>query len=112
MPWSCCLTLRWCNDGACRLSRAPSGSSSRAAAACRPLVLLLPLLLTRVTAGAGMSLEDSQMVVESMAQTGVEPTYCMGDDIPLPVLSDKPHILYNYFKQRFAQVGARHRASG
>jgi glutamate synthase (ferredoxin) len=28
----------------------------------------------------------------------------MGDDIPLPVLSDKPHPLYNYFKQRFAQV--------
>jgi hypothetical protein len=51
-----------------------------------------------------MGLEDAQMVVEAMAQTGVEPTYCMGDDIPLPVLSDKPHILYNYFKQRFAQV--------
>lgn len=37
--------------------------------------------------------------------SGVEPTYCMGDDIPLAVLSDKPHMLYNYFKQRFAQVG-------
>lgn len=35
---------------------------------------------------------------------GVEPTYCMGDDIPLAVLSDKPHMLYDYFKQRFAQV--------
>ena len=28
----------------------------------------------------------------------------MGDDIPLAVLSSKPHILYDYFKQRFAQV--------
>ena len=28
----------------------------------------------------------------------------MGDDIPLAVLSDKSHVLYNYFKQRFAQV--------
>ena len=28
----------------------------------------------------------------------------MGDDIPLAVLSDKPHLLYDYFKQRFAQV--------
>jgi glutamate synthase (ferredoxin) len=28
----------------------------------------------------------------------------MGDDIPLAVLSDKPHMLYDYFKQRFAQV--------
>ncbi len=53
---------------------------------------------------AGMGAEDAQMVVESQAQTGVEPTYCMGDDIPLAVLSDKPHMLYNYFKQRFAQV--------
>lgn len=44
------------------------------------------------------------MVVEAMAQTGTEATYCMGDDIPLAVLSDKPHPLYNYFKQRFAQV--------
>ncbi len=53
---------------------------------------------------AGFGQEDSQMIVEGMAQMGSEPTYCMGDDIPLPVLSDRPHILYNYFKQRFAQV--------
>jgi len=58
----------------------------------------------RWQAATGMGLEDAQMVVESQAETGVEPTYCMGDDIPLPVLSDKPHVLYNYFKQRFAQV--------
>ena len=58
----------------------------------------------RLQAGNGMSLEDSQMIVEGMAQQGTEPTYCMGDDTPLPVLSDKPHVLYDYFKQRFAQV--------
>ena len=39
-----------------------------------------------------------------MASLAKEPTYCMGDDIPLAVLSSKPHILYDYFKQRFAQV--------
>ena len=39
-----------------------------------------------------------------MASLSKEPTYCMGDDIPLAVLSSKPHILYDYFKQRFAQV--------
>lgn len=44
------------------------------------------------------------MIIEGMAAAGVEPTFCMGDDIPLPVLSDKPHMLSNYFKQRFAQV--------
>ena len=37
-------------------------------------------------------------------QTGAEPTYCMGDDSPLPVLASTPHVLYDYFKQRFAQV--------
>ncbi|KAG2493454.1 hypothetical protein HYH03_008271 [Edaphochlamys debaryana] len=60
--------------------------------------------MLRLQSAIGMGAEDAQMVVESQAQTGVEPTYCMGDDIPLAVLSDKPHMLYNYFKQRFAQV--------
>lgn len=45
------------------------------------------------------------MIVEGMAQTGAEPTYCMGDDIPLAMLSSRPHTISNYFKQRFAQVG-------
>lgn len=53
---------------------------------------------------AGLGQEDSGMIIEGMAQQGAEPTYCMGDDIPLSVLSDKPHMLYDYFKQRFAQV--------
>ncbi|MCG9890127.1 MAG: glutamate synthase-related protein [Thermosynechococcaceae cyanobacterium MS004] len=52
----------------------------------------------------GYSLEDVEMVIQSMAQEGKEPTFCMGDDIPLAVLSTKPHVLYDYFKQRFAQV--------
>jgi glutamate synthase (ferredoxin) len=52
----------------------------------------------------GYSAEDVEMVIESMAQEGKEPTFCMGDDIPLAVLSQRPHLLYNYFKQRFAQV--------
>jgi hypothetical protein len=44
------------------------------------------------------------MVIETMAAQGKEPTFCMGDDIPLAILSQKPHTLYDYFKQRFAQV--------
>jgi len=52
----------------------------------------------------GYSSEDVQLVIESMASQGKEPTFCMGDDIPLAVLSQKPHMLYDYFKQRFAQV--------
>ncbi|MGK7886139.1 MAG: glutamate synthase central domain-containing protein, partial [Crocosphaera sp.] len=52
----------------------------------------------------GYTAEDVDMIVVPMATQGKEPTFCMGDDIPLAVLSDKPHLLYDYFKQRFAQV--------
>ncbi|OAY67109.1 Ferredoxin-dependent glutamate synthase, chloroplastic [Ananas comosus] len=52
----------------------------------------------------GYSSEDVQMVIETMAAQGKEPTFCMGDDIPLAVLSRKPHMIFDYFKQRFAQV--------
>ena len=44
------------------------------------------------------------MVVDSMASQGVEPTFCMGDTIPLALLSSRPHLMYDYIKQRFAQV--------
>ncbi|MGG6293184.1 glutamate synthase large subunit [Leptolyngbya sp. AN02str] len=52
----------------------------------------------------GYTSEDVEMIIEDMASKGAEPTFCMGDDIPLAILSEKPHILYDYFKQRFAQV--------
>ena len=52
----------------------------------------------------GWSSEDMEMQIADMASTGKETTFCMGDDTPLAVLSEKPHVLYNYFKQRFAQV--------
>jgi glutamate synthase (ferredoxin) len=58
----------------------------------------------RLQAAMGYGLEDTQMIIESMAQTAAEPTFCMGDDVPLPVLAGTPHMLYDYFKQRFAQV--------
>ncbi|MEB3362020.1 MAG: glutamate synthase large subunit [Synechococcaceae cyanobacterium] len=60
-------------------------------------------LLQQQTA-TGFTAEDLELVIEDMAGSGKEPTYCMGDDIPLAVLSSKPHLLYDYFKQRFAQV--------
>ncbi|MGK7944480.1 MAG: glutamate synthase large subunit, partial [Microcystaceae cyanobacterium] len=52
----------------------------------------------------GYTAEDVDMILVPMATQGKEPTFCMGDDIPLAVLSDKPRLLYDYFKQRFAQV--------
>lgn len=60
--------------------------------------------LLRQQAAFGYTAEDLDMIIQDMAALGKEPTYCMGDDIPLAVLSNKPHLLYNYFKQRFAQV--------
>ena len=52
----------------------------------------------------GYTAEDLELIIQSMAINGKEPTFCMGDDIPLAVLSNKPRLLYDYFKQRFAQV--------
>jgi glutamate synthase (ferredoxin) len=52
----------------------------------------------------GYTAEDVEMIVVPMVTQGKEPIFCMGDDIPLAVLSNKPHLLYDYFKQRFAQV--------
>lgn len=52
----------------------------------------------------GWSLEDISMQINDMASTGKETTYSMGDDAPIAALSERPHPLYNYFKQRFAQV--------
>lgn len=52
----------------------------------------------------GYTAEDVEMIINEMAAQGKEPTFCMGDDAPLAVLSQRPHLLYDYFKQRFAQV--------
>ena len=60
-------------------------------------------LLTQQTA-FGFTAEDVDMIIQDMAAQAKEPTFCMGNDTPLAVLSDKPHLLYDYFKQRFAQV--------
>jgi glutamate synthase (ferredoxin) len=52
----------------------------------------------------GYTTEDVKILVAPMAQDGVEPVGSMGTDTPLAVLSDRPQLLYNYFKQLFAQV--------
>ena len=52
----------------------------------------------------GYTLEDLKVIVSPMAASGVEPTGSMGVDVPLAVLSDRPQLIYNYFKQLFAQV--------
>ncbi len=52
----------------------------------------------------GYTFEDQRMLLLPMAKDGVEATGSMGTDIPLAVLSDKSKLLYDYFKQLFAQV--------
>ena len=52
----------------------------------------------------GYTFEDQRFIVGPMANDGVQPLGSMGTDTPLAVLSNKPQLLYNYFKQLFAQV--------
>ena len=52
----------------------------------------------------GYTFEDLRIVMAPMGRDGVEAVGSMGTDTPLAVLSDKPQLLYNYFKQLFAQV--------
>nr|YP_010619619.1 Glutamate synthase [Tayloriella tenebrosa]WAX03632.1 Glutamate synthase [Tayloriella tenebrosa] len=62
------------------------------------------IYVSRLHTAFGYSNEDVELVIEHMASSAKEPTFCMGDDIPLAVLSSKPRLVYDYFKQRFAQV--------
>ncbi len=52
----------------------------------------------------GYTFEDLRLLLVPMAQKGVEALGAMGNDTPLAILSDKPQLLYSYFKQLFAQV--------
>ena len=52
----------------------------------------------------GYTYEDQRVILGPMAQNAIEPLGSMGNDTPLAVLSDRPQLLYNYFKQLFAQV--------
>ncbi|MDH5559684.1 MAG: glutamate synthase subunit alpha, partial [Deltaproteobacteria bacterium] len=52
----------------------------------------------------GYTYEEIYRIIKPMSQTGQEPTSSMGNDTPLAVLSNNPKLLYNYFKQHFAQV--------
>ncbi|MBP9506080.1 MAG: glutamate synthase subunit alpha, partial [Bacteroides sp.] len=52
----------------------------------------------------GFSREDIERTLIPMCNTGAEPVASMGNDTPLAVLSDKPQLLFNYFRQQFAQV--------
>ncbi len=63
-----------------------------------------PETLLRHQQAFGYTQEDIQFFLEPMATAGDDPVGSMGTDTPIAVLSDKPKLLYNYFKQNFAQV--------
>ncbi len=52
----------------------------------------------------GYTIEDLKTIINPMGSQGNEALSSMGNDTPLAVLSDQPQLLYNYFKQLFAQV--------
>ena len=52
----------------------------------------------------GYTIEDLKTIINPMGGSGNEAISSMGNDTPLAVLSDQPQLLYNYFKQLFAQV--------
>ncbi|QCW98899.1 glutamate synthase large subunit [Aggregatimonas sangjinii] len=52
----------------------------------------------------GYTLEDINTIILPMGKTAKEPIGSMGSDTPIAVLSERPQLIYNYFKQLFAQV--------
>ncbi|GIW09666.1 MAG: glutamate synthase [Dehalococcoidia bacterium] len=60
--------------------------------------------LTQLQAAFGYTSEEVRQIVLTMAEEAADPTWSMGDDTPIAVLSQKPRQLYTYFRQRFAQV--------
>ncbi|REE99763.1 glutamate synthase large subunit [Thermomonospora umbrina] len=60
--------------------------------------------LVRRQQSFGYTLEEQRIIIGPMARTGAEPIGSMGTDTPLAVLSKRPRLLFDYFKQLFAQV--------
>ena len=69
-----------------------------------PPPALSPAAILRAQMAFGYTWEDQRLILGPMGQDGVEPVGAMGNDTPLAVLSDRPQLLYDYFKQLFAQV--------
>jgi glutamate synthase domain-containing protein 2/glutamate synthase domain-containing protein 1/glutamate synthase domain-containing protein 3 len=60
--------------------------------------------LVKLQRAFGYTLEELRIIIGPMGTDGYEPIGSMGNDTPLAVLSERPQLLYNYFKQLFAQV--------
>jgi glutamate synthase domain-containing protein 2/glutamate synthase domain-containing protein 1/glutamate synthase domain-containing protein 3 len=89
---------KWLEENLLRLEDLPEPDPSRL-----PSELESDTLLVRQRVH-GYTREDIRLVVRPMAQNGEEAIGSMGNDTPLAVLSERPQLLFNYFRQQFAQV--------
>ena len=85
----------WLRDNLVHLSDLPAGAAPPPIAAADR---------ARLQRAFGYTFEDLRMILEPMTRNANEPIGSMGNDAPPAVLSDEPKLLYNYFKQLFAQV--------
>ena len=85
----------WLRDNLVHLSDLPAGAEPPSIADTDR---------ARLQRAFGYTFEDLRMILEPMTRNAIEPIGSMGNDAPPAVLSDEPKLLYNYFKQLFAQV--------
>ena len=85
----------WLRDNLVRLGDLPDGAEPPA---------ITDADRARQQRAFGYTFEDLRMILEPMTRNAIEPVGSMGNDAPPAVLSDEPKLLYNYFKQLFAQV--------
>ncbi|MBI4335564.1 MAG: glutamate synthase large subunit, partial [Candidatus Omnitrophica bacterium] len=92
----------WLKEGLVELDRLPGNKKTknqRPKTKNKKSDALLPLLKMH-----GYTREDLKFIIKPMVESGQEPVGAMGNDTPHAVLSKRPQLLYNYFKQLFAQV--------
>jgi glutamate synthase domain-containing protein 2/glutamate synthase domain-containing protein 3/glutamate synthase domain-containing protein 1 len=87
---------KWIHDNAAQLSELPDRLAIQAPTSADELLTRQRMF--------GYTQEELAMLIAPMAKTGQEAVGSMGTDTPLAVLSDKAPLLFNYFKQHFAQV--------
>ncbi len=89
---------KWLDENLVKLEQVPPVEPSHLPAEESPQELL------KLQQAFGYTLEDLRFIMAPMAINAQEAVGSMGTDTPLAVLSDKPQLLFNYFKQLFAQV--------
>lgn len=87
---------KWIRDNAAQLSELPDRLAIQAPTSADELLVRQRMF--------GYTVEELTMLLTPMAKTGQEAVGSMGTDTPLAVLSERPQLLFSYFKQHFAQV--------